>query len=255
MVLKQLQIADASKADYAYRAIRERIIDNTYPPETVLSIRELSVQLDVSRTPVKEAINRLAYEGFVDLAPDRAAIVSKISYTDVVELLELRECLESAAAYYAAQRRTETDIKELEQISAEHRRTPFSQTKLLTEWDYRFHITIAKISRNRRILSTLENVFVPFARVTLPITKVESRLYRSLTQHEAILEAIKEGNSEAAQRSMVEHIRDILTSVRVYQYQNIHLFKNDTMPTEAPNSKMGVSWNEIEETIAKSQQI
>jgi DNA-binding GntR family transcriptional regulator len=225
MEFKQPPVAESSKAEYAYRKIREKIVDNTYPPDTVLSIRELSAQLDVSRTPVKEAISRLAYEGFVDLAPDRAAIVSKISYTDVVELLEVRECLEASAAFYAAKRRSAADIRELEQVNDFHRGIPFAQTQMLTEWDYRFHITVAKISQNRQLLSMLESIFVPFSRVTLPITKVESRLYSSLAQHDAVLNAIKDGDSEAAQRSMVEHVRDILTSVKVYQYQNIHLFK------------------------------
>lgn len=225
MEFKQPPAADNSKAEYAYRIIREKIVENTYPPDTVLSIRELSAQLDVSRTPVKEAISRLAYEGFVDLAPDRAAIVSKISYTDVVELLEVRECLEASAAFYAAKRRSSADIKELEQVNDIHRGIPFAQTQMLTEWDYRFHIAVAKISQNRQLLGMLESIFVPFSRVTLPITKVESRLHSSLAQHDAVLNAIKDGDSEAAQRGMVEHVRDILTSVKVYQYQNLHLFK------------------------------
>jgi DNA-binding GntR family transcriptional regulator len=171
MEFKQPSAAENSKAEYAYRKIREKIVDNTYPPDTVLSIRELSAQLDVSRTPVKEAISRLAYEGFVDLAPDRAAIVSKISYTDVVELLEVRECLEASAAYHAAKRRSAADIKELEQVNAYHRGIPFAQTQMLTEWDYRFHITVAKNLPEPAVAQHARKHIVPFSRVTLRLPK------------------------------------------------------------------------------------
>ena len=214
-----------SKAEFAYRTLRDNILNNTYPPGTVLYIRELSTQLDVSRTPVKEAINRLAYEGYVDLFPERYAVVSRISYADVVELLELRECLESAASYYAALRRTDEDIAQMQRVSAEHRQVPFEQTAQLTGLDKEFHMAIARAPYNRQLIQTLQNVFVKLARVTLPISKQPNRFQDSLVQHDSVFAAIVDGNADAAKRQMSIHVRDILTSVKVYQYQNIHLFK------------------------------
>ena len=91
-----------SKSEFVYRVLRDNILNGTYGPGAALYIRELSSQLGVSRTPVKEAISRLAFEDYVELLPNRCAIVSRISATEVIELLELRESLERSAAYYAA---------------------------------------------------------------------------------------------------------------------------------------------------------
>ena len=80
-----------SKSEYAYQILREKIISGRYEPGMLLNIRELSEELRVSRTPIKDAINRLGYDGLVDIYPDRYAIVSRIDFADVIEILECRE--------------------------------------------------------------------------------------------------------------------------------------------------------------------
>lgn len=213
----------SSKSEFVYRTVRNNILTGKYAPGTALYIRELSQQLDVSRTPVKEAISQLAFEGYLELLPNRCAIVSRISSAEVIEVLELRECLERTAAFYAAQRRTETDLLELQQISEHHRNVPLDDVATLADWDKRFHMVIARATYNRQLYQTLEKVFIKLARVSLPISR--DRRNDSIRQHELILDAIREGNAEGARRHMAEHNQDILTSVKVYQYQNIHLFK------------------------------
>lgn len=212
-----------SKAEFVYQTLRNNVLNGKYAPGTPLSIRELSLQLDVSRTPVKEALNRLVYEGYVELLPNRCAIVSRISSTEIIELLELREALEGAASYYAAQRRTESDLLQLQQISDYHRSIPSDQVALMADWDHRFHMAVAKAAYNNNLYMSIENVFAKLTRITLPIS--QARLQDSLRQHKAVLTAIEEGNAEAARRFMSEHNQDILTSVKMFQYQNNHLFK------------------------------
>lgn len=214
-----------SKSEYAFHFIRDRIISNTYEPGTVLYIREISELLHISRTPVKEAINRLAYEGYVELFQDRYAVVAKIDYSDVVELLELRECLECQTAYYASLRRTESDLKEINQILTEHKTISFKETKLIADCDMRFHMAIAYASYNRQMIRALQGIFEKFVRITLPIQKDENRILNSIRQHTAVVEAIANSDADEARRYMREHIIDILQSVKIYQYQNIHLFK------------------------------
>jgi DNA-binding GntR family transcriptional regulator len=215
----------ASKSEYAYLFIRDRIISNTYEPGTVLYIREISEKLNISRTPVKEAISRLAYEGFVELFQDRYAVVSKIDYSDVVELLELRECVEGETAYYASLRHTEADLKEIREILTEHKTISFKETMLIADCDMRFHMAIACASYNRQMIRALQGIFEKFIRITLPIQKAETRILNSIMQHTAVVEAIANNKADEARRLMREHITDILHSVKIYQYQNIHLFK------------------------------
>lgn len=213
-----------SKSDYVYKTLRNNILNGTYAPGMALYIREISLQLDVSRTPVKEAISRLAYEGYVELLPNRCAIVSRISSTEVVELLELRESLECTTAFYAAQRRTEADLQELRQLLELHKSIDPDQVVQMADFDNRFHMAIAKATYNRELCQVMEKIFAKMIRISLPINR--DRLQDSLRQHEAVLGAIEEGNAEAARRYMSEHNQDVLTSVKVYQYRNIHLFKS-----------------------------
>lgn len=212
-----------SKAEFVYRTLRSDILDGAYPPGTVLYTRELSAQLGVSRTPVKEAISRLAFEGHVELLPNRCAVVSRISATEIIELLELRETLERATAYYAALRHTEADIMEMQQIEDHHRTVPAEDLTAVYECDQRFHMAVCKASYNRQLAQALETVFAKLKRVSVAIG--QARLPDSLVQHTNILNAIREGNAEGARRYMAEHDQDILTSIKLFQYQNIHLFK------------------------------
>ena len=212
-----------SKAENVYNALLEKIVDDDYPPGYSLSIREISQQLEVSRTPVKEAFSRLVYDGYVEPLPNRSFIVARISTTEVLELLEVREALERSAAFYAAQRRTDADIAELQRISEYHRNIPADEIAEIALWDKKFHLAIARATYNQQMFGILEKVFEKLTRISLPITR--DRIADSVRQHEAILDAIRAHNADEARRLMSDHDRDVLASVKAYQYQNIHLFK------------------------------
>lgn len=212
-----------SKSEYVYQTLQEQILTGACPPGMPLFIRELSTQLNVSRTPVKEAISRLAYDGYVELLPNRCAIVARISSSEILELLEVREALECSAAFYAAQRRTDADIAEMMRISNYHRNIPYENVEEMVLWDRKLHMVIAKASNNQQLYSMLDKIFEKLTRIALPISP--DRLADSVRQHEAILVAIRQHNAEEARRMMMDHDRDVLASVKAFQYQNIHLFK------------------------------
>lgn len=218
-------VESISKSEYAYREIRQAIIENQLPTGTPLSIRDLAAQLNVSRTPVKEAINRLAYEGYADLWPDRPAMVSKISYPDILELLEMRECIEGSTAFFAATRRTQEDIHSLATIKEHHKNIPLCETTLLSQVDNQFHLQIASIAHNGRMLSSLDNILQSLSRASLSISKSDERLQRSRLQHDAIFNAIQSGDAEIARWHMTKHIQDIMGSIQNFQRDNIHLFR------------------------------
>ena len=216
-------VASQSKAEYVYQTLREKIENGSYPPGTPLSIREISLLLDVSRTPAKEAISRLAYEGYADLLPNRSAVVARISTTEVLELLELREALERSTAYYAAQRRTDNDLGEMDRIRGIHCRVSSENAQELAHWDKLFHLAIAKATYNNQLYETVARTFEKLTRISLPISS--DRAAASFQQHDGIFDAIRKSDSDEAERLMKEHNRDILASIKAYQYQNIHLFK------------------------------
>lgn len=219
----EVSIAAPSKSETVYRILQEQILTGVCSPGMPLFIREISNQLNVSRTPVKEAISRLAYDGYVELLPNRCAIVSRISSAEILEMLEVREALECSAAFYAAQRRTDADIAEMMRINNHHRNVPYENVEEMVLWDKKLHIAIAKASNNQYMIATLEKVFEKLTRIALPISP--DRLVDSVRQHEAILNAIRQRDAEEARRMMMDHDRDVLASVKAFQYQNIHLFK------------------------------
>lgn len=212
-----------SKSEYVYQTLQEQILSGACPPGMPLFIREISAQLDVSRTPVKEAISRLTYDGYVEMLPNRCAIVARISASEIMELLEVREALEGSVAFYAAQRRTEEDIEEMRRISNYHRNIPYENKEEMVLWDRKLHMAIAKATNNQQMINMLDKVFEKLVRIALPISP--DRLVDSVRQHEAILDAIRQRNAEEARRMMTDHDRDVIATVKSYQYQNIHLFK------------------------------
>ena len=135
----------------------------------------------------------------------------------------MREALERSAAFYAAQRRTDADIAELQRISEYHRNIPADEIAEIALWDKKFHLAIARATYNQQMFGILEKVFEKLTRISLPITR--DRIADSVRQHEAILDAIRAHNADEARRLMSDHDRDVLASVKAYQYQNIHLFK------------------------------
>lgn len=93
-------------SDRAYEALRDDILHWRLGPGTVLAESEQSARLGISRTPLREAVTRLAAEGLVDTAHGRAGVVTDVSPRNLVELFELREALETQASRLAARRHT-----------------------------------------------------------------------------------------------------------------------------------------------------
>ena len=112
---------------------------------------------------------------------------------------------------------------QLQQIEQRHHQIPVESKNELAACDREFHMAIAKSAYNHQMYQMIEKVFFKLTRVDSVIT--QAHLPDSLVQHNNVLEAIQEGNAEAARRYMSEHDQDILTAIRLFQYQNIHLFR------------------------------
>src|SRR5437588_11375709 len=103
-------------ADRAYRALRDRLIMLRIPPGAPIDEDAIGRELKMGRTPVREAIKRLALENLVTVFPRRGTFASEINITDLAHISDVRAQLEGHAAYRAAQRITESQRAELEQL-------------------------------------------------------------------------------------------------------------------------------------------
>src|SRR5882757_1487828 len=108
-----------SLAEKAYRAIRELIVSLELAPGAVIDERELMERLEIGRTPVREALRRLAHERLVEVYPRRGMFVTGVDVRELARLSEVRELLEPEAARLAAERATDTDRDQLAELLAE----------------------------------------------------------------------------------------------------------------------------------------
>src|SRR5438034_2266320 len=138
-----------SLADKAYHAIRGLIVSLDLAPGTVIDERELIERLGIGRTPVREALRRLAQERLVEVYPRRGMFVTGVDVRELARLSEVRAVLEPEAARLAAERATEADRAELEALLTELARDRPRDWRALMGLDERIHRTVYRASHNR----------------------------------------------------------------------------------------------------------
>ena len=196
--------------DTAYAALREKIFSGELAAGDRLKEREICAELDVSRTPVREALRRLQADGLVNIEPRRGGIVAGVSMSEAEEIYSLGILLEGFSAGLAAARATEDDIAGLEQIIAEMETvlaedTPAARSRYL-ELDSSLHRSILTITGNRHLGRLVRQV------VGLPVLIKAfthysyADLLQSLQQHRSIVRALAAGDAEWAEAAMRSHV-------------------------------------------------
>lgn len=207
--------------DRAYSAIREIIVSGRVGPGGRLREGEISLELGVSRTPVREAIRRLAAQGFVDFVPNKGALVASWNEQELADILELRVLLESHAAHRAASRISENHIERLEELAAAmeaHVGRPIEVTDFrIAQLNNDFHRLILEAS-NSRLLSTTVQGALHVALVHRTFRRYSEReMQRSFAHHRELIDAMRAGDGDWAESVMRSHIRaarDILLAGR-----------------------------------------
>jgi len=203
----------ASFADRAYFAIRELIVTLELPPGGVVREPELTERLGIGRTPVREALRRLAQERLVEVFPRRGMFVTKVDVRDLARLCEVRLALEPEAARLAAERATQTDLAELRDVLAEldvrRRRDP----RVLIDLDERIHRAIYHASHNPYLAETLEQYYAHALRIWM-VALARTDIGAAVSGHHAVLEAVVRGDGARAARLMREHVESFETAVR-----------------------------------------
>lgn len=149
-----------SQAERAYWMLVERIITLEIPPGTVLLDRELTVALGIGRTPVREALQRLAGEGLVTHYPHRGMVVSEITATSTRDIYDFRSLIDAEAARLAALRRTQAEATALRQTA--ERLAAFAADGDVDEYvaeDRAFYRTLGTACRNEYIAETIPRIF------------------------------------------------------------------------------------------------
>ncbi len=193
--------------DVVFENLREAILEGNLKPGQRLMEVQLAEQLGVSRTPVREAIRKLELEGLVVMLPRKGAYVADVSLKDVIDVLEIRASLEGLAAYLAADRISDEDIKKLETIMQDFNqgKDEFDVDTLLKK-DVEFHECIFKATNNSRLHQLINSLWEQVYRFRVTYISDYDSTKNIINEHQLILDAIKERDSKLAKKYAQEHI-------------------------------------------------
>ena len=199
-----------SLADKAYQEIRRLIVSLELAPGALIDERELIERLEIGRTPVREALRRLAHERLVEVYPRRGMFVTGVDVRELARLSEVREVLEPEAARLAAERATEVDRAELGALLLE---LDVGGGELI-DLDERIHRAVYRAAHNDLLEATLEQYYVLALRIWfLALDRVE-RLDEAVREHRELLEAIRDRDGERAENAMRRHIQGFEQAIR-----------------------------------------
>ena len=193
-------------SDRAYAELRERIVTLRLAPGTVLREDELMSELDIGRTPLREAVRRLALENLVAVQPRSGTYVTSVDAADIVHISEVRAELEGQAAELAA-RRLDADTRTrfaavLDRITTGER----ADQDALMALDESIHRLVWDASGNPYLAETLERYFVLSLRVWYVVLDRVPGLGAAVLDHARLIEAILAGDAARARALMHEHV-------------------------------------------------
>lgn len=204
-------IADTrSLTDQAYETIKEAIVFLKLKPGERLKESMLAEELGISATPIKAVLARLEQEGLVKITRFRGASVAEIDDRDMEEIFELRELLEGAAAKKAALNFSAEDSQEGETLLEEMRAAyKAGDIKSYAQPSRDFHSLLIKKFGNQRMISVLKTFDDQLERIRITAIRTSGNVPLFIEDYEKILEALKAGNPEEAEKALLAHLKRV----------------------------------------------
>lgn len=203
-------MSEATLADQLRSTIAERIICGEMPPGMRLDEKDLAAQFGVSRTPLREAFKALAAAGLVEQRPHRGVVVSLPSNRRIEEMFEVMGEIEATCARLAAQRMTAAERRGLDTMHLQALKLVHGGAlDAYAAFNNEFHDFIYRASKNSFLEETARSVrqrLMPFRRTQF---RVIGRLSRSHAEHDAVVQAILQGDGAAAEAAMRSHVSKV----------------------------------------------
>lgn len=204
----------ASLEEKVYLSLEEQIISQKLRPGESVTEMKLSRELGVSRTPVREALQRLDREGLIKLIPNKGAVVLGISEKDLIDIYKIRMRLEGLAARIAAEN---TNLEFCRELCDNVDLTGFYMEKgdieKVKNLDSEFHDIIYRSCESRMLGKTLSELHRYIASYRKLSLAADGRIERSLAEHREIYDAITRGDAAAADALMSEHVARALENL------------------------------------------
>ena len=186
--------------------------------EQRLDERQLSDELGVSRTPVREALCRLENEGFVRNIPRRGAFVARKTKKEVLEMITVWAALESMAARLITETATGEEIATLRRMFSSYGEDGAARARIdeYSETNVSFHQALFRLSRCDLLTEITENLFLHMRSIRMRTIAEEDRVSRSIIDHMYIIEALEARDTELAERLVRNHTLDLRRHVEEY---------------------------------------
>lgn len=198
-----------SLREKAYRIIKEKLLSMEFEPGSRIREDLLAEEIAISRTPVREAINKLIAEGFINNIPRRGIFFIEIKKDEILDLLDVREVLEILAVDKCIEKLSPKQMRNLEKILDDTERALNSvKYAHCNELDSMFHLEIAKISGNKKLIGFCRDIedYMRIARAVEKETQTRKKNQRALEEHRLILECIKNKDRVGAEKATRNNI-------------------------------------------------
>ena len=204
MTVKRIKTVRNLKNE-VYNILREGIANGSLPPGAPLKEADLVREIGVSRTPIREALNQLSRDGLVELGSRRGASVKSWTREEVLEILLIREALESLATRLAARNLTPEDIDRLNGYMESYRQDRSDYARA----DRQFHEHIVQASGMDRLVVLIRNLYdsIQMANMLRIIFLIPGRIEESMEEHNGIIEAFRNGDEKAAESCARKHFQ------------------------------------------------
>jgi DNA-binding GntR family transcriptional regulator len=209
-----ISIPRAALHEQVAQRLRQMLVENQIAPGAKLNERELSEVLQVSRTPLREAIKMLAAEGLVELLPNRGAIAVELTEADVLNTFEVMAGLEALSGELAAQRITDGELAEIramhfEMLAAYTRRDLPAYYRLNSQ----IHRAINTAAKNGVLTATYNQVNARLQALRFRSNQDEAKWKQAMAEHDRMIDALGKRDAEAMRKVLGEHLdhkRDVV---------------------------------------------
>jgi DNA-binding GntR family transcriptional regulator len=199
--------ASATSAERAYQALRAMAVRFEFKPGERLNEVEIARRLDMSRAPLREAMNRLVTEGLLTVVPNQGFSCRRLSATEIASLYEVRADLEAAGARAAALRANRGALEELDAYWSKVAATQATTAiETLVARDEEFHLRLAALSGNPERVRMLENINARIHFVRRINLETPARLKESFAEHAAVLVRLLQGDGDGAAELLRSHL-------------------------------------------------
>lgn len=204
--IKMLFAQESLRGEFVYRTLREAIIRGVLVEGRRVQDRVLALELGVSRTPVREALQRLEAEGFLENTPRLGLVVAEITPQTIEDVFAIRIALEGVAARLAAQRASASDIEALgtlnEQIAHAVREGELGPALTL---NHQFHLAIYRAARNAPLAELLNRLHYSVQRFRQSTLSISGRAPQMLEEHGRLVAAIRDHDADEAEQIARAH--------------------------------------------------